>query len=92
MKPEPFRIVCLNRTQIREDDDDTFNCSLHGQLVARECCIECETRSLETPKQKIERQIKLNNRLLEYHQSEIGRIRLENLKLSDSLIQNGDKK
>jgi len=81
-KKQEFRTRCLNRTQI---DEDTFSCSLHGQLVTRQCCVECETRLLETPIEKLERKIKLNNKLIDYHMKEIGELRKTNAKLEDEL-------
>ena len=84
MFKKPFRMRCLNRSHPSHFDEDTFICSLHG-LVARQCCIECETKALETPIQKLERKINLNVYLIDYHMNEIGELRKENAKLEDRL-------
>lgn len=81
MSEEKRKFVCLNRSAT--SNPNTFNCSLHGQLVDIQCCKECERKALETPREKKEREIRVNERLIEYHQSEIGRLRKEILELSE---------
>ena len=75
-----FCTICLHRTPVR--DDETFSCSYHGQLVTLGCCIECETEKLETLEEKKQRKIKFNERLIVYHQKQIGELRQEIFKLS----------
>jgi len=81
-----FRVRCLNRTHPNHFDDETYLCSRHGQVVDIQCCIECEAEMLATPEEKIEKQIKLNNRIIDYNLKEIGRLRVENSKLEDKLF------
>jgi hypothetical protein len=71
--------VCLNRS--KGWDEDTFSCSYQGQLVTRGCCEECYALLHETERQKLEREIKLNEKIINYHQKCIGDLRMENFKL-----------
>jgi hypothetical protein len=75
--------VCLNRS--KGYDKDTFRCSFHGQLVTRECCEECYRRLHRTEREKLQEEISLNERVIEYHQKCIGDLRLQNLKLISKL-------
>lgn len=81
----------MNRSHPQHFDDKTFLCSLHG-LVDIQCCLDCEKEILETPVQKIERVIKLNNRIIELNMEDIGRLRIENSKLEDKLYALRNKK
>lgn len=84
MKEKQFKTTCFNRTHPEHFDDDTFICSHHG-LVARECCIECEAKATETEKQKIQREIRLNQHLINYHLAEAGKLAVERVKLMEKL-------
>ena len=80
------KIICCNQTFLRNDgEDNLYSCSRNGQMVTEGCCIECLTISTETEEEKIQRQINLNNRLIEYHQKELGSIRKAQLELSKRL-------
>ena len=81
--PDHPEHICLNRTVVRED---AYSCSRIGELVDPQCCKECYELSIETEEQKLKREIKLNQKIIEYHQSEIGRLRLENMKKSEKLL------
>jgi hypothetical protein len=80
MNHKKFKTVCLNRS--RGYDEDTFRCSYHGQLVTRQCCLECEERRNETEEQKIQREINLNKKLIGYHSREIEKAKGANIQLT----------
>lgn len=83
MSTRKFRTICLNRSPAY--DDRTFCCSKNGCLVDIQCCYECEDSLLESPAEKIQREININERLIRYHQTQIGDLRLERLKLDKKL-------
>ncbi len=80
------KIICCNQTFLRNDgENNLYLCSSNMQIVTEGCCIECLTISTETEEEKIKRQINLNNRLIEYHQKELGSILKAQLELSNKL-------
>jgi len=79
-----IRHICLNRN--KGYDENTFSCSRLGCLVDKQCCKECLEKATETKEQKIQREINLNAKLIEYHSSELERIRGENLQAKTRLL------
>lgn len=74
-----FTTVCFNRHPAY--DEDTFNCTLKGCLVSRQCCLECEALRNQTTEQKIDCEIKVNERLIENNLEHNERLRGEILQL-----------
>lgn len=76
-------IICTNQKP-HPTLKDTFLCSANG-LVTKGCCIECLTLKTESEEEKLEREIKINKKIIEYHQKEIGELRMETAKKVERL-------